>query len=233
MIKKSIPRPAGFDWFSGPAALITALVVAVPLSGCGGDAAKPAAAVDAGSVDAPTAKADVVQASCVGIASASRELFSQYDDQCEFLKDCPSSGKCYCGDGCSATKTPCAAALCTGVDSDCWCGDECASGTGKVQCPEYVCKDLAISGCEKQAGCKYIGQEMADKCKCNTMPETAPPCYCGTACTADKLACIPAKCVGKNPSKCIIVPGSKHTTPYCALCGLLGGNPKCFFVISP
>lgn len=219
---------------SGRGPLIVAIMLVTLLSGCGGDdELTKKNAADAGASDAGATKKDTVQASCVGIASASRQLFSQYDSQCEFLTDCPSSGKCYCGDGCSAGKTPCAPALCTDVKSDCWCGDECSNQSGKVQCPEYVCKDLKISGCEKQAGCKYVGQEMADKCTCNTMPETEAACYCGNSCSASKAKCVPAKCVGKNPDKCIIVPGAKHTTPYCALCGLLGSKPKCFFVISP
>lgn len=223
-------RPRRVAWL----ALGLSLAWVTGFTGCGGEQPAAKAPVDAGSAaDAGSASKDVVKASCVGIASASRQLFSQYDDQCQFLKDCPTSGKCYCGAGCSETKTACAPELCADVDSDCWCGDSCGGQADKVQCPEYVCKDLQITGCEKQAGCTYVGQEMAAKCTCNTMPDTAPPCYCGDTCKAGKLKCPPANCVGKNPSKCLIVPGAKHTTPYCALCGLLGGEPKCFFVISP
>ncbi|MCO4761879.1 MAG: hypothetical protein KC502_10260 [Myxococcales bacterium] len=223
------PYHTAHQWPRGWATLICLTMILA----CGEDTATATTGtIDAGKTDAATTP-DVVEASCVGVASASRQLFAQYDDQCEFLKDCPTSGKCYCGDGCSTSKTKCATALCTSVDSDCWCGKECDSQTDKTQCPEYVCKDLKITGCEKQAGCKYVGQEMADKCKCNTMPDTAPPCFCGTTCSTDKTACVPAKCIGKNPKKCILVPGAKHTTPYCRLCGLLGTQPKCFFVISP
>ena len=207
------------------------LVSGLALSGCGQDelvdgATKKNTAGDVVEDDAP-------KASCVGVASASRAVFAQYDSQCEFLADCAQSGKCYCGGGCAKDKTPCSAALCSTVDSDCWCGDECDDQPDKMQCPEYVCKNKDINGCEKQEGCKYLGQEMASKCKCTTMPETAPPCYCGETCSDDKVKCVPAQCVGKNPNKCIIVPGEAYTTPYCALCGLLGGQPKCFFVISP
>ncbi len=211
--------------------LLTALLCA--LAGCGGDEPTQTGETDAGVTPDAGGEDTIDPASCVGVASASRQLFSQYDFQCDFLKDCPQSGKCYCGDGCSASKTKCADSLCTSVESDCWCGDECASQSDKVACPEYVCEGKNISGCEKQDGCKYVGQEMADKCKCTTMSDTEPPCYCGTTCSADKTACAPAKCVGKNPDKCIIVPGAKHTNPYCALCGLLGETPRCFFVISP
>ncbi|HAN32321.1 MAG TPA: hypothetical protein DCQ06_12060 [Myxococcales bacterium] len=220
--------PAGIINHNSALALLFVCFVTL---GCGTDSLedglkkKP----DAGSTEEDAGP----KASCVGVASASRQLFGQYDNQCAFLTDCAESGKCYCGKGCTKDKTQCSAALCATVDSDCWCGDECDDQTDKIQCPQYVCKDKQISGCEKQAGCKYLGQEMESKCKCTTMPDTAPPCYCGDACSADKTLCVPAKCVGKNPNKCIIVPGETYTTPYCALCGLLGTQPKCFFVISP
>lgn len=187
--------------------------------------------------DAAAAKdSEDLTTSCLGIAPEYRALFSQYDDQCAFLADCNASGECYCGGGCSSDKAMCAETICQDIDADCSCGEKCPTDGSVTLCPNYVCKDLGtIPGCEKQVGCRYVDQEQADKCKCTQMPDTEPNCYCGDACSADKPKCsaTSGKCAGKNPDKCIIVPGQKWTKPYCARCGLKGDTPRCFFVITP
>lgn len=186
-------------------------------------------------VDAKTGSDTQEVASCIGVDSRYRALFAQYDDQCAFLSDCSASGQCYCGAGCEGNKAMCAASICADVDADCSCGEKCATDGSVTLCPNYVCKDLGITGCEKQAGCRYLDQDQADKCQCTQMPDTEPNCYCGTTCSADKPLCAATsgKCAGKNPDKCIIVPGKKWTKPYCARCGLFAGQPRCFFVITP
>jgi hypothetical protein len=238
---RSEPSSLGASRPRAGAASCLALLVSLLAAACSDDAA-PAVGTDAATAQATDADAgagDVgagqdagAAASCVGIAADNRALFSQYDDQCAFLADCKGSGKCYCGAGCAADKTRCAEALCAGVDSACYCGDGCAK-EGKALCPQYVCQAKgAIAGCELGDDCRYVDQDRDAKCACTQMPDIAPNCFCGP-CSADKAPCAKSKCVGKNPDKCLVVPGQKWQEPYCARCGLMAGEPRCFFVITP
>ncbi len=239
-MRRPTPRHTAFR----PARLFAAaLVCCAAGASCSGEddakegTASGADATTAGTNDALVGDSEdaITASSCLGVADDNRALFSQYDDQCTFLSDCPQTGQCYCGDGCKAEKTKCQESLCAGIDSTCWCGDTCASQhPDKPMCPQYVCNDKGdISGCAAQTGCTYIGQDREEKCKCTTMANAEPDCWCGASCSGDKAACNPALCVGKNADKCIIVPGTAYTGCYCATCGLLGDQPRCFFVVCP
>lgn len=225
-------RATATRWMMG---VLTVGLLALPA--CSDDAGSKSGDTSAAAADTSGGGADTEEiASCIGVDGRYRALFAQYDDQCAFLQDCSASGKCYCGGGCSADKAMCAASICADVDADCSCGEKCPADGSVTLCPNYVCKDLGtIEGCEKQQGCRYLDQEQADKCQCTSMPDTEPNCYCGTSCSADKPLCPEAsgKCAGKNPDKCIIVPGKKWTKPYCSRCGLFAGKPRCFFVVTP
>lgn len=232
-----ISRPRAAQHGIGPASgwlLIATLLVAA----CG-EEETTTGGTSTGSADTTVSAGDGADSveeakpSCIGVAEEQVALYAQYDDQCTFLSDCQASGKCWCGAGCNPGTTMCADSICADVDADCSCGDGCAKDGSVTICPNVVCKPLAIKGCEKQLGCRYLDQELADKCTCTAMPETEPNCYCGSVCSADKVPCPAAKCTGKNPDKCIIVPGQKWEKPYCSRCGLFAGKPRCFLVTNP
>ncbi len=207
-------------------------------AGCG-EKESATGTTSGGAADSSQASPDVADAaeeakpSCIGVAEEQVALYAQYDDECAFLSDCQASGKCWCGAGCKEGTTLCADSICADVDADCSCGEKCPKDGSVTICPNVICKPLALTGCEKQLGCRYLDQELADKCTCTSMPDTEPNCYCGTVCSADKLPCPASKCTGKNPDKCIIVPGQKYEKPYCSRCGLFAGKPRCFLVTNP
>lgn len=234
-VRSGWKRPAlGSHWLVAGALLASAIVGCSDPASSAGDAGVAADSQSSGADAASSGDSeDVAKPSCLGVAADSRALFAQFDEQCAFLTDCSASGQCSCGSGCKADETMCSAAICQGIDADCSCGDACPKDGSVTICPNYVCNELGkITGCAKQPGCRFVDKERAAKCACTSMPDTEPNCYCG-ACEADKTLCAVSKCVGKNPDKCIIVPGQKWTGPYCARCGLFAGKPRCFFVITP
>jgi len=194
---------------------------------------------DAGSetvdvVDTQSGEDAELPSSCKGISAESRKKFAQFDDQCDFLADCPGTGKCHCGESCSSDKTKCADTICANVDSTCLCGEKCEPKSGQVMCPEHVCSKAGdIKGCEPQKACKYVDKDQDPKCTCTQMPGSEPDCWCGDACPGHYDSCEPQLCKGKPADKCIVVPGAPFKSCYCATCGLLGDLPKCFFVVCP
>ncbi len=172
--------------------------------------------------------------SCKGISAESRKKFAQFDSQCSFLSNCAASGKCHCGETCSADKTQCSAAICATVDAKCFCGETCKLQADEVMCPEHVCTKAGdIKGCEVQKACKYVDKELDPKCTCTQMTGSEADCWCGSACPGHYAACESQLCKGKPADKCIVVPGAPFKSCYCATCGLKGDTPKCFFVVCP
>jgi hypothetical protein len=98
-----------------------------------------------------------------------------------------------------------------------------------------VCNQWDIKGCEQKEGCKYVSTPPPSWCGCTKMSDQAPPCWCGNTCDKATIpgyqACAADKCVGKDPQKCIVVPGAKHEGCWCDTCGLFGDKPTCFYVI--
>ena len=189
---------------------------------------------DAELSDLKTEKDTNIPSSCKGISADSRKKFAQFDDQCAYLSDCPGTGKCHCGETCSADKTRCSDALCSTVDTTCLCGEKCEPQAGQVMCPEHVCTAAGdIKGCEEQKACKYVSKDQDPKCKCTQMPGSEADCWCGSNCPGHYAACPSQLCKGKNPDKCVVVPGAMFKNCYCATCGVLGDLPKCFFVVCP
>jgi hypothetical protein len=184
-----------------------------------------------GSLDADDDAADTVPAaSCMG--SAILPGFAAYDKDCDFLSVCPKSGNCYCGASCKTEETLCEPSLCTDVSTTCWCGEACLA-EGKKLCPQYICdKDIETQGCIAQEQCAFVDIDPPSWCGCVKMPDREADCWCGT-CNPPKPACSADKCVGKNPEKCIVVPGATYTEPYCETCGLVNTQPRCFFVVVP
>ena len=218
------------------------LVAVWGMAACGTDATKvagtgtDAAADTSADADAAASKPDATvdaattppSATCAGTALQSQ--FAAFDQECSFLAKCAGAGKCYCGNGCTASKTPkCNPELCVGQDTTCFCGEQC--GADKKKCTQFVCQPLDIKGCEPQEDCLYIGTPPPKTCECTKMPNAEPDCWCGK-CTGGQPACEASKCKGKNPDKCIVVPGAAKTGLYCDACGLLGTTPKCFFITS-
>jgi hypothetical protein len=190
------------------------------------------------SLDGDATADNLSGASCMG--SAILPGFAAYDSDCDFLAACPKQGKCFCGASCTSEDTLCDPSLCAEVSTTCWCGEACAA-QGKKLCPQYVCdKDVETMGCIAQEQCTFVDKDPPSWCGCVKMPDRDPDCWCGT-CDPPKPACAADKCVGKNPEKCIVVPGALHADPYCESCGLLtqcvGATcktlPKCFFVVVP
>lgn len=176
---------------------------------------------------------DVELATCQGIAAENRAQFAIYDSQCEFLTECPTLGQCFCGAGCSEADVKCDAALCEGVDDTCYCGPKCDDEGKTPECPNYICKDLDIDTCAPQTGCVFKDVEQPAYCDCQTMSNTSPDCYCGSDCTSAQPRCKSSVCLTKPPEGCTVVPGEEYEGCYCATCGLLGNEPKCFFVVCP
>jgi len=221
----------------GTAALLFATAV-LCVSGCGEDKAPvQQGSSESDTVDTAAPKDTFVSSSCKGVAQDQRRRFAQYDHQCSFLADCPQTGKCSCGAGCGKDKTLCADELCKTADPTCYCGEGCVDDKAKRPlCPKFFCKDKGkdlIAGCDAMQGCVFVDKERDDKCKCTTMPDHEPTCWCGTSCKADKPQCSAALCFGKDPNACIVVPGKKWDNCYCATCGLKGEDPACFFVLCP
>lgn len=170
-----------------------------------------------------------VDVSCVGIAIA--EPNKQFDPECAFLATCPTSGQCYCGSKCSESKTPrCDPSICPDNNPKCFCGEQCSGD--KKKCPQFICGPLDVKGCEAQDDCVFNNAKPPSSCSCTAMPDRQPDCWCGP-CTPVKPACDASKCAGKNPAKCIVVPGAPHTQCYCKTCGLLGNDARCFQVECP
>lgn len=170
-----------------------------------------------------------VDVSCVGIAISAQA--HDFDYQCSFLAKCPYSGQCYCGSKCGADKTPhCDPSVCADNDPKCFCGEQC--GADKKKCPKYVCDPLDIKDCAPQDDCVFNNAKAPPTCTCTAMPDREPDCWCGQ-CTGGKAACDAGKCAGKNPAKCIVVPGAEHTQCYCKTCGLLGNEARCFELQCP
>lgn len=236
MKRSSFPTPSRLAAFA-------ALAIAAQLWACsdGGTAASAGekktdtgqGGADAGGIADTDESA--VASSCKGISAESRKQFAQYDDQCAFLAGCPTSGKCHCGDNCGADKTQCDAQICAGVDATCLCGEQCDPKGDEVLCPEHVCAKAGdIKGCQKLPSCRYVDKEYDNICKCTQMPNNEPDCWCGgDKCPDHYPGCPSQLCKGKNPDKCVVVPGKKFTGCYCATCGLHGDKPACFFVVCP
>lgn len=173
---------------------------------------------------------DVPQASCVG--SSMPKGFESLDQDCAFLAKCSTLGKCYCGDKCPTDKTPkCDPAECATTSPKCFCGEQC--GADQKKCPAYICDPLDIKDCQEQDDCVYNSKPWPAWCTCQKMPDHAPDCWCGKPCSPDKPQCAASKCAGKNPDKCIVVPGAPYTSCYCSTCGLFGNEPRCFFPLCP
>ncbi len=178
---------------------------------------KGAADVDAGSQAGP----DV---SCIGIAILPQA--KQFDSECAFLSTCPTSGQCYCGSKCAEDKAPhCDQSICADNNPKCFCGEKCSGD--KKKCPQFICGPLDVKECEAQDDCVFNNAKPPSSCSCTPMPDREPDCWCGT-CTPVKPACDAGKCQGKNPTKCIVVPGEPHKQCYCKTCGLLGNDARCF-----
>lgn len=221
-------------------------IVALLLSGCGygdgveggdkspGTELKDTADGDTTLTDTKGETDTNTPSTCKGISADSRKKFAQFDDQCGLLSDCAASGKCHCGEVCGAAKTRCNDAICATVDQTCLCGEKCAPTADQVMCPQHVCTAAGdITGCEEQKACKYVNKERDSKCKCTQMSGSEPDCWCGDNCPTHYAACPSQLCKGKNPDKCVVVPGAAFKNCYCATCGLLGDIPKCFFVVCP
>lgn len=206
--------------------------------GCGGDDGETGPKTDtAAPVEKDAGTAADTTSSCKGVAQEHRRQFSQYDHQCGFLDDCAASGLCSCGKGCAADKQLCKDELCKDVEATCYCGDDCVDEpTKRPLCPEYLCKEkgkFEVKGCHALDSCTFVDSPMDAKCQCTTMADHAPTCWCGDTCDANKAPCGAAKCFGKDPNSCIVVPGEKYDNCYCATCGLKATAAACFFVLCP
>jgi hypothetical protein len=205
------------------------------LAACGEDVATAGkgtvGVADAGSSagssnDVATSNEEV---SCIGmvIPKAAKAL----DSQCNFLASCATAGQCYCGNACSASQTPkCAPGVCADDHPKCFCGQECSSD--KKKCPPAACAKADPLLCTEQETCAFNNAKRPEWCGCQEMPGREADCWCG-ACKPEQTACSPDKCAGKNPSKCIVVPGEPLKGCFCARCGLLGEAPACFEVQCP
>lgn len=217
------------------AALCACTEPAPPQSGVVDDAATAdTKAAETAAADVPTDTGPLT-ASCSGTAPPAG--FAPYDKECNFLASCPGAGKCYCGkakagggNSCPANKQLCNADLCQGVDTSCWCGEQCSGD--KKKCPQFICAPLDIKTCEVQDDCAYVGSPPPASCGCTKMKPESPACWCGK-CTSGQEKCPADLCTAKDPNKCIVVPGKAKTGCFCDTCGLLGTEPKCFYLLCP
>ena len=169
------------------------------------------------------------EVSCVGLVI--NEAAKPLDSQCAFLAGCATAGQCYCGSSCGAAQEPkCAPGVCADEHPKCFCGQECSAD--KKKCPAADCAKADPLACTEHETCVFNNAKPPAWCGCQDMPGREPDCWCG-ACGADKATCPADKCAGKNPTKCIVVPGEPLKGCYCARCGLLGKEPRCFQVQCP